>query len=128
MKNIRRSSESFPNSNTGRSFKYYVDELHIVSMNTTGDVVTVIERALLFIILLRVISGSIEISAAALMYKFNDLEKAFYINSMLALVGPVILVVTTGIALSGLTEKISLTRIVCLFVGVLLIIFSLKSK
>lgn len=97
-------------------------------MNTTGDVVTVIERALLFIILLRVISGSIEISAAALMYKFNDLEKAFYINSMLALVGPVILVVTTGIALSGLTEKISLTRIVCLFVGVLLIIFSLKSK
>lgn len=97
-------------------------------MNTTGDVVTVIERALLFIILLRVISGSIEISAAALMYKFNDLEKAFYINSMLALVGPVILVVTTGIALSGLTEKISLTRIVCLFAGVLLIIFSLKSK
>ncbi|VDG96999.1 Protein of uncharacterised function (DUF2619) [Lysinibacillus sphaericus] len=97
-------------------------------MNTTGDVVTVIERALLFIILLRVLSGSIEISAAALMYKFNDLEKAFYINSMLALVGPVILVVTTGIALSGLTEKISLTRIVCLFAGVLLIIFSLKSK
>ncbi|MGN7408372.1 MULTISPECIES: YqhV family protein [unclassified Sporosarcina] len=90
--------------------------------------VTVIERALLFIILLRVISGSIEISAAALMYKYNDLEKAFYINSMLALVGPVILVVTTGVALSGLTEKISLTRIVCLFAGVLLIIFSLKSK
>lgn len=105
-----------------------MDRLHIVSVNTTGDVVTVIERALLFIILLRVISGSIEISAAALMYKYNDLEKAFYINSMLALVGPVILVVTTGVALSGLTEKISLTRIVCLFAGVLLIIFSLKSK
>ncbi|WP_172643567.1 YqhV family protein [Sporosarcina sp. D27] len=102
--------------------------LHILSVNTTGDVVTVIERALLFIILLRVISGSIEISAAALMYKFNDLEKAFYINSMLALVGPVILVVTTGIALSGLTEKISLTRMVCLFAGVLLILYSLKAK
>ncbi|GKV68869.1 hypothetical protein NCCP2716_13670 [Sporosarcina sp. NCCP-2716] len=87
-----------------------------------------IERALLLIIMLRVLSGSIEISAAALMYKFNDLEKAFYINSMLALVGPVILVVTTGLALSGLTEKISLTRIICLFAGIVLIIFSLKSK
>ncbi|REB11653.1 DUF2619 domain-containing protein [Sporosarcina sp. BI001-red] len=102
--------------------------LHIVSVNTIGDVITVIERALLFIILLRIISGSIEISAAALMYKFNDLEKAFYINSMLALVGPVILIVTTGLALSGLTEKISLTRMVCLFSGVLLILFSLKAK
>ncbi|WP_285851236.1 YqhV family protein [Sporosarcina aquimarina] len=102
--------------------------LHILSVNTAKDVITVIERALLFIILLRVISGSIEISAAALMYKFNDLEKAFYINSLLALVGPVILVVTTGIALSGLTEKISLTRMVCLFAGVLLILYSLKAK
>lgn len=90
--------------------------------------VTIIERALLFIILLRVISGSIEISAAALMFKFNDLEKAFYINSMLALVGPIILVVTTGIALSGLTDKISLTRMICLFGGIVLILFSLKSK
>lgn len=86
------------------------------------------ERALIFIIMLRVLSGSIEISAAALMYKFNDLEKAFYINSLLALVGPVILIVTTGIALSGLTEKISMTRMICLFAGIMLIFFSLKAK
>lgn len=86
------------------------------------------ERALLFIIMLRVISGSIEITAAALMFKFNDLEKAFYINSLLALVGPFILIVTTGIALHGLTEKVSLTRMVCLFAGISLILFSLKSN
>ncbi|CAM3167795.1 YqhV family protein [Filibacter tadaridae] len=90
--------------------------------------VTVIERALLFIIMLRLISGSIEITAAALMYKFNDLEKAFYINTLLALVGPVILIVTTGIALLGLADKISLTRMVCLFAGIFLILFSLKSE
>lgn len=86
------------------------------------------ERALLFIIMLRIISGSIEITAAALMFKFNDLEKAFYINSLLALVGPFILIVTTGIALHGLTEKVSLTRMVCLFAGISLILFSLKSN
>lgn len=88
---------------------------------------TVIERALLFIILLRLLSGSIEITAAALMFKFNDLEKAFYINTLLALVGPVILIVTTALALIGLADQISLTRIICLFCGIFLILFSLKA-
>ena len=90
--------------------------------------VTFIERALLFIIILRLLSGSIEITAAAIMFKLNDLEKAFYINTLLALVGPIILIVTTGIALHGLAEKISLTRIICLFCGIFLILFSLKSE
>ncbi|MEK3995717.1 YqhV family protein [Psychrobacillus sp. FSL K6-2365] len=88
----------------------------------------IIEKALLFIIILRLLSGSIELSAAMLMIKFNDLEKAFYINSLLALVGPVVLIVTTGIGLTGLSEKISLTRMVCLFSGILLILYSLKSN
>ncbi|QUG43724.1 YqhV family protein [Psychrobacillus sp. INOP01] len=88
----------------------------------------IIEKALLFIIILRLLSGSIELSAAMLMIKFNDLEKAFYINSLLALVGPVVLIVTTGIGLTGLSEKISLTRMVCLFAGILLILYSLKSN
>ncbi|MEK3954087.1 MULTISPECIES: YqhV family protein [Psychrobacillus] len=87
-----------------------------------------IEKALLFIIILRLLSGSIELSAAMLMIKFNDLEKAFYINSLLALVGPIVLIVTTGIGLTGLSEKISLTRMVCLFAGILLILYSLKSN
>lgn len=88
----------------------------------------IIEKALLFIIILRLLSGSIELSAAMLMIKFNDLEKAFYINSLLALVGPIVLIVTTGIGLTGLSEKISLTRMVCLFAGIILIIYSLKSN
>ncbi|WP_371326699.1 YqhV family protein [Psychrobacillus sp. OK028] len=87
-----------------------------------------IEKALLFIIILRLLSGSIELSAAMLMIKFNDLEKAFYINSLLALVGPVVLIITTGIGLTGLSEKISLTRMVCLFAGIILIIYSLRSN
>ncbi|MEK4486570.1 YqhV family protein [Psychrobacillus sp. FSL H8-0484] len=90
--------------------------------------VQVIEKALLFIILLRLLSGSVEITAAMFMLKFNDLEKAFYINTLLALVGPVILIVTTWIGLIGLAEKISMTRIVCLFAGIFLILFSLNSK
>jgi len=90
--------------------------------------VKVIETALLLIILLRLFSGSIDLAAAALMFKFNDLEKAFYINTLLALVGPVVLIVTTGIALFGLAEKISLLRMVCLFSGICLILFSLRAQ
>jgi hypothetical protein len=86
------------------------------------------EKALFFMIALRLISGSIEITAAMLMLKYNDLEKAFYINTMLALVGPVILIVTTGIGLSGLSEKISLKKTILLFSGIVLIVMSLKSK
>ncbi|SES31031.1 YqhV family protein [Psychrobacillus sp. OK032] len=87
-----------------------------------------IEKALLLIIILRIFSGSIEIAAAMLMLKFNDLEKAFYINTLLALVGPSILIITTGIALFGLAEKISLTRMICLFSGIILILISLRSE
>ncbi len=86
------------------------------------------EKALFFMIALRLISGSIEITAAMLMLKYNDLEKAFYINTMLALVGPVILIVTTGIGLSGLSEKISLKKGILLFSGIVLILMSMKSK
>ncbi|TQR12438.1 YqhV family protein [Psychrobacillus lasiicapitis] len=87
-----------------------------------------IEKALLLIIILRIFSGSIDIAAAMLMLKFNDLEKAFYINTLLALVGPCILIITTGIALFGLAEKISLVRMICLFGGIILILFSLRSE
>lgn len=86
------------------------------------------ETALLMIILLRIFSGSVDIFAALLMYKFNDLEKAFYINTLLALVGPCVLIITTGIALFGLAEKISITRMVCLFAGITLILISLRSE
>ncbi|MEK5185267.1 YqhV family protein [Solibacillus sp. FSL R5-0691] len=96
--------------------------------NTSKEVVPIIDKALIMIIALRIISGSIELTAAALMFKFNDLEKAFYINTLLALVGPVILIVTTGLALLGLAEKISLARIICLFCGISLILFSLKAS
>jgi hypothetical protein len=87
-----------------------------------------IEKALLFMIVLRLFGGSLEVTAALLMLKFNDLEKAFYINTLLALVGPCILILTTGIGLVGLADKIPLTKMICLFSGILLILFSLRSN
>lgn len=79
-------------------------------------------------VLLRLFGGSLEVTAALLMLKFNDLEKALYINTLLALVGPIVLILTTGIGLVGLADKVPLTKIICLFSGILLILFSLRSN
>ncbi|WP_232019900.1 YqhV family protein [Ureibacillus thermosphaericus] len=86
------------------------------------------ESALLYMVLLRYLSGSIELLIATLMWRSNDLEKALMLNSMLALVGPTILIVTTGIGISGLSEKISFLKMLCLFSGIVLIIIGMKMK
>jgi hypothetical protein len=87
-----------------------------------------IEKALLAMVALRILSGSIEIGAALLMLKFNDLHKAFTINSLLAFVGPTIFFSTTAIGLVGLSGRISPLKAVCLIAGVLLIGLSIKMK
>lgn len=86
------------------------------------------EAALLYIILLRILSGSIDILAAFTMYKLANLEKAFVVNTSLALVGPVIFIITTGIGLAGMQDKISFSKMLCLFSGVILIFISLRMK
>ena len=75
---------------------------------------------------LRMLSGTIELIAAVLMLRMNSIEKAFLINSTLAIFGPLILISTTTIGLVGIADKLSFGKfvwiivgIVCLFVGIL---------
>lgn len=86
------------------------------------------QTALLYMVLLRILSGSVDIFAAMLMFKLNNLEKAFIVNTSLAFVGPIIFIITTGIGLAGLSDKVSIAKMVCLFSGVLLIFISLRMK
>lgn len=86
------------------------------------------QTALLYMVLLRILSGSIDLFAAMLMFKLNNLEKAFIVNTSLAFVGPIIFIITTGIGLAGLSDKVSIAKMVCLFSGVLLIFLSLRMK
>ncbi|GHH96709.1 YqhV family protein [Neobacillus kokaensis] len=86
-----------------------------------------IEIAVLGMALLRVLSGSIEIFAAILMIKFNSVEKALMVNSSLALVGPIILILTTTIGVLGMVGNISLGKILWIFLGVSCILIGVKS-
>ncbi|WP_418066817.1 YqhV family protein [Rummeliibacillus stabekisii] len=87
-----------------------------------------IDKSVLIMVVMRLLSGSLEIMAALFMFRFNNLEKAFYINTMLALVGPTVLIITTAVAMFGLADKISMTRMICLFAGVTLILISMNAK
>jgi hypothetical protein len=89
---------------------------------------TTFEKVVLGMALLRILSGSIEISAALLMLKFNDIEKALLVNSTLVLVGPIILILTTSIGLSGITAHISYYKIFVIFLGIALILYAVLSK
>ncbi|QRG69782.1 YqhV family protein [Brevibacillus choshinensis] len=84
------------------------------------------EKAVLGMAALRVLSGSVEIIAALLILKVNEVEKALLINSGLAIVGPVILITTTSIGLLGMSDRISYAKIAWILVGVSCILIGVR--
>ncbi|UTW70691.1 YqhV family protein [Anaerobacillus sp. HL2] len=77
-------------------------------------------------VVLRLISGLIEILAATLMLKFNAVNKALMINAALAIVGPIILITTMSIGLIGIAEKLSFSKLFLVSLGVLFILVGLR--
>lgn len=85
-----------------------------------------VDKYVLGMVVLRMISGSMELFAAYLMFRFNQVEKALLVNSGLALIGPLVLITTTTIGLVGIADKLSASKLLwitagvcCLFVGIL---------
>ncbi len=85
-----------------------------------------INKFVMSMAMLRMLSGSIEIIAAIVMLRLNQVDKALLVNSGLAVVGPLILISTTTIGLIGMTDKLSLTKLLwvgigvtCIFIGIL---------
>ncbi|HLR74613.1 MAG TPA: DUF2619 domain-containing protein [Virgibacillus sp.] len=56
---------------------------------------SIIERTVVVMALFRLFSGSLEIFAAFLMMRLNDIEKSLIVNISLAVIGPFILIITT---------------------------------
>lgn len=85
-----------------------------------------INKVVLAMATLRLLSGSIEIFAALFMLRLNQIDKALVVNSSLALVGPFILITTTTIGLIGIADKLSFSKfawvlagVACLMIGIL---------
>lgn len=74
---------------------------------------------------LRFLSASIELTAAICMLIFNDVKKAVAINSVLAIVGPFILVTTMTIGVFQLADQISYGKLLFIALGVGFILFGI---
>lgn len=85
-----------------------------------------LEKAVIGMASLRLLSGMIEVTAALFMLKYNQVEKALLINSMLALVGPFILITTTAIGLVGIADRMPISKIVWILAGVGCILIGLR--
>ncbi|MGB9860107.1 MAG: YqhV family protein [Moorellaceae bacterium] len=75
---------------------------------------------------LRLLSGLIELSAALLMLKLNRVEAALKVNAVLALVGPTIMWTVMALGLWGLAGRIPLSKMLIIIVGVGLIFYGVR--
>ncbi len=78
-------------------------------------------RAVLTMALLRLLAGTLEISAGLLMVKLGRVESALKINAVLGLIGPVILALVSGVGLLRLSTQLPWPRLTLVALGVLLI-------
>jgi len=84
-----------------------------------------IETTVLSMAGLRILSASIELTAAILMLVFNDVKKAIAINALLAVVGPVILITTMTIGLLSIADDLSFSKLLFVAIGVGFILFGI---
>nr|MDH3153889.1 YqhV family protein [Bacillus licheniformis] len=71
---------------------------------------------------LRVVSSLIELTAAVVMLLTNDVRKAVAVNSVLAMVGPLIFIITMTIGIYQIAGRLSYAKLILIFMGVVLII------
>ncbi|SET57673.1 Protein of unknown function [Paenibacillus sp. NFR01] len=77
---------------------------------------------------LRLLSGSIEIAAALLMLRLNQVDKALVVNSGLALVGPSVLILTTAVGLTGMAQQLSWGKFAWIACGVTFLLIGILKK
>jgi len=74
-------------------------------------------------VVIRVLSGVLELTGAFLMWRLGRLDLAVRINGVLGLFGPLVLTTTMAIGIAGLAGRIAPGKLVWIAVGVLFILF-----
>jgi hypothetical protein len=86
---------------------------------------SMMEPAVLSMAGLRLLSATIELVIALVMLSLNDVKKAIAVNALLAIVGPVIFVITMTIGLLSMTDELSFSKLLWIALGVALILFGI---
>ncbi|WP_027407758.1 YqhV family protein [Anoxybacteroides tepidamans] len=86
---------------------------------------SMIDSAVLSMAGMRLLSATIELTAALVMLFLNDVKKAVAVNAMLAVVGPIIFVVTMTIGLLSVADELSFSKLLWIAFGVGCILFGI---
>ncbi|PKM81891.1 MAG: DUF2619 domain-containing protein [Firmicutes bacterium HGW-Firmicutes-14] len=78
--------------------------------------------------MMRFLSCTIELTAALLFLKFDNIQTALKINAVLAMIGPAIMAIVMAMGLAGLSGKVSITRFLIISAGVILIFIGVTRK
>lgn len=76
--------------------------------------------------LFRILSATVELTAALLMLRYQRVETAFQINALLGLFGPTIMVIVSVLGLMGLAGRISYGKLALVAAGVMLILYAAR--
>mgnify|MGYP006280696485 FL=1 len=87
---------------------------------------TKINNVLLAMILIRLLSSFIELTAAFFMFYFKDIEIAIRLNALLGFVGPIVLITVTFLGLTEISSQISTVKLLMICGGVALIILGTR--
>lgn len=87
-----------------------------------------LNKIVMGMVALRIISGTIEIIAAMIMARLNQVDKALLVNAGLAVVGPLVLLATTALGLVGLADKLSWNKLAWILLGVSCIYIGILKK
>jgi hypothetical protein len=76
-----------------------------------------------YMALLRMLSASIELSAALWMLRLGRVEAALSVNAALGLVGPLLFALVSAIGIAGLAGQVSWPKLAFIFSGVVLVLW-----
>jgi len=76
---------------------------------------------------LRIVSGSVELLAALLMWRLGRVESALQINAALGLFGPTVMLLVTLIGIASLAGDVPVHRLALIGAGALLIFLGARS-
>lgn len=71
-----------------------------------------VNPTVLTMVALRVVSSLIELTAAVVMLLTNDVRKAVAVNSVLAMVGPLIFIITMTIGIYQIAGQLSYAKLI----------------
>ncbi|MCP8616213.1 YqhV family protein [Salirhabdus salicampi] len=85
------------------------------------------DKAIFGIAMLRVLSGTFELIVAMIILKMSDMSKVLVLNSSLAIVGPLILLLTTTIGVYTIAEELTYSKMLWIIIGIGCILYGVKS-